>query len=162
MKRHHILLAALALFAWTAMIASAAAFYGRHQVVRRVASPDGGRIAEVRSRWSIDPPAQSLWLRTGGQEPRRIASLGGDTDWCDQILWSPDGSRVGFLIRGVRLDVYDAASGARAASLPLIEPDGYPGSREARFVRFLDDGRVQFQDCGRKDGRCGPPLRTPS
>ena len=161
MKRLHILLAALALLVWTAMIASAAAFYGRHQVVRRVASPDGRRIAEVRSGWSLDPPAQSLWLRTGGQEPRRIASLGGDTDWCDQILWTPDGSRVGFLIRGIRLDVYDAASGARAASLPLIQPDGYPGSREARFVRLLD-GAVEFRDCGRKDGRCGPPSRIPS
>jgi hypothetical protein len=161
MKHHRILLATLALLVWTAVIASAAVFYGRHQVVRRVASPDRGRIAEVRSSWSLDPPAQSLWLWTGRQEPRQIASLGGDTDWCDQILWSPDGSRVGFLIRGIRLDVYDATSGARAASLPLIEPDGYPGSREARFVRLLDD-RVEFRNCGRKDGRCGPPLRIPS
>ncbi|HEX9941823.1 MAG TPA: hypothetical protein VGG03_07390 [Thermoanaerobaculia bacterium] len=100
------------LFPFLALTCAALGFAGCQEVVLRVASPDGTRTAEVRSRWSIDPPAQSLWLQSSrADEPRRIATLGEDTDWCDQILWSRDGSRVAFLIRGVRLDFYDAASG---------------------------------------------------
>jgi hypothetical protein len=119
-------------------------------------SPDGRRIAEVHSHLSINPPAQSLWLRPSREsEPRILNHLEHDTDWCNEIIWSPDSSRVGFLIRGVRLDVYDAAKGDLLESMPLVEPDGYPGSREARSVRFLEDGSgVQFRECVRGGNRC--------
>ncbi|HEV2844412.1 MAG TPA: hypothetical protein VG477_06180 [Thermoanaerobaculia bacterium] len=119
-------------------------------------SPDGRRTAEVHSHLSINPPAQSLWLRLSREsEPRILNHLEHDTDWCNEIIWSPDSSRVGFLIRGVRLDVYDAAKGDLLESMPLIEPDGYPGTREARSVRFLEDGSgVQFRECVRGGNRC--------
>jgi hypothetical protein len=119
-------------------------------------SPDGQRIAEVHSHLSIDPPAQSLWLRLSREsEPRILRRLERDLDWCNEIIWSPDSSRVGFLIRGVRLEVYDAAKGDMLEAMLLIEPDGYPGNREARLVRFLKDGSgVQFRECVRGGNRC--------
>ncbi len=125
-------------------------------VVLDLSSPDGQRIAEVHSRWSIDPPAQSLWLRPSREEkPRKLANLERDVDWCNEIIWSPDSSRVGFLIRGARLDVYDAGKGDMLESIIPVEPDGYPGSREARAVRFLEDGTgVQFRECMRGGNRC--------
>jgi hypothetical protein len=128
----------------------------RPAVVLDLPSPDGKRIAEVYSRWSIDPPAQSLWLRSSGEsEPKKLATLAQDVDWCNEIVWSPDSSRVGFLIRGARLDVYDAGKGRLLESITLVEPDGYPGSREARAVRFLKDGTgVQFRECVRGGNRC--------
>lgn len=120
-------------------------------------SPDGKRIAEVHSRWSIDPPAQSLWLRLSREsKPVKLATLTQDVDWCTEIVWSPDSSRVGFLIRGVRLDVYDARNGRLLEKVRLVEPDGgYPGGHEARLVRFLEDGSgVQFRECERGGKRC--------
>ena len=125
-------------------------------VVLDLPSPDGKRIAEVHSHWSIDPPAQSLWLRLSREgESWKLANLEPDVDWCNEIVWSPDSSRVGFLIRGARLDVYDARKGDRLESITLVEPDGYPGSREARAVRFLEDGSgVRFRECVRGGNRC--------
>ena len=119
-------------------------------------SPDGKRIAEVHSHLSLYPPAQSLWRRLSPEsEPRKLAHLEHDVDWCNEIIWSPDSARVGFLIRGVRLDVYDASKGDMLESMILIEQDGYPGSREARLVRFLEDGSgVQFRECVRGGNRC--------
>ena len=119
-------------------------------------SPDGKRIAEVHSRWSINPPAQSLWLRFSREsKPVKLATLAQDVDWCNEIIWSPDSARVGFLIRGSRLDIYDAKNGRLLEKIALVEPDGYPGSREARSVSFLKDGTgVQFRECVRGGNRC--------
>lgn len=129
---------------------------GCGNVVLDAQSPDGTRRAEVYSRWSIDPPAQSLWLRLSREaEPVKLATLAQNLDWCNEIVWSADSSRVGFLIRGSRLDIYNARNGRLLEKITLVEPDGYPGSREARSVRFLKDGTgVQFRECVRGGNRC--------
>jgi dipeptidyl aminopeptidase/acylaminoacyl peptidase len=144
---------------WTLLVVGVAFRQGRKQIVLRVLSPDGLRIAEVRSHWKVDPPAQSLWLaQSATRAPRRLATLGEDTDWCNQILWSPEGSRVAFLIRGVRLDVYDAATARLTARVPLVPVDGYPGSREARAVKLLARGAgVEFRECMRGKQECSRP-----
>lgn len=86
-----------------------------------------------------------------------LADLPEDQDWCDEILWSPDGSKVGFLIRGVRLLVFDPRTGKRLKEMPLVPVDGYPGSREARGLFFSADGdRVVFSSCERASERCLP------
>lgn len=131
---------------------------GQGQVIYRSASPDGRAFAEVRSRWSIDPPAHSLWLKPrSGEAPVLLAELPDDQDWCDEILWSPDGSKVGFLVRGVRLLIFDPATGRRLKDLPLVPVDGYPGSREARGLSFSPKGdRVSYTSCERASDRCLP------
>lgn len=153
------LLIALSVLAWTVLVANVAFRQGRRQIVFRVLSPGGLHAAEVRSHWSVDPPAQSLWLApAAARPPRRVAVLGEDTDWCDEIVWSPDGSRVAFLIRGVRIEVYDAETARLTARVPLVEADGYPGSREARALKLLAGGTgVEYRECVRGRQECGPP-----
>jgi hypothetical protein len=138
------------------LVLAAAVLAGCGAVPLEAPSPDGKRIAEVHSRFSIDPPAQSLWLRFSREsKPVKLATLTQDVDWCNEIIWSPDSSRVGFLIRGSRLDIYNAKNGRLLEKIVLVEPGGYPGSREARSVRFLKDGAgVQFRECVRGGNRC--------
>lgn len=116
-------------------------------------SPDGKRVAEVYSRWSIDPPAHSLWLRFSREsKPVKLANLAQDAEWCKEIIWSGDSSRVGFLIGGYRLDVYDARNGRLLEKIVMVKPGG---SGEARAVSFLKDGTgVQFRECLRGGNRC--------
>ena len=128
-------------------------------VVLLAPSPSGAAVAEVRSRPSLDPPAQSLWLRTGQDgDAHRLAVLGEDVDWCDEIVWSCDGRVVGFLIRGVRLELFDSGSGRHLSTLQLVADDGYPGSREARDVAFSADGTsIEFRECLREqEDECAP------
>jgi hypothetical protein len=119
-------------------------------------SPDGSRIAFVGAHPSLDPPSQSLWIGEGSyDDASRVARLAEDAEWCDEIFWSQDGERVGFLISGSRVDVYDAAERSLLARAQLVEPDGYPGSREARWLAFTPDARgLTFRECLRDRDVC--------
>lgn len=141
---------------WTALIAWQAVRYGEQRIIARVPSPDNRYIAEVRSQWAIDPPSHSLWLYSErGGAPREIAHLGEDSEWCDQVIWSRDATKVAFLINGVHLDIYDVAVQQLLTRLPLVDVDGYPSSRVARKVRFTDVGAgVEFDDCLRSNNDC--------
>lgn len=138
-------------------LALAALNCGYEPVHLRSPSPDGRTIAEVRSRFTLDPPAQSLWIKTPEEAPKKLANLQEDSEWCEKIVWSPDSSKVAFLITGLRLDVYNLRNLSLVSSVPLVHVDGYPGSREARDVRFSRDGSfVEFRDCRRSQPDCGP------
>ena len=139
-------------------LALAALNCGYEPVRLRSSAPDGRTIAEVRSRFTLDPPAQSLWIKNPEEPPRKLANLQGDYEWCKKIVWSPDSSKVAFLITGLRLDVYNIRNLRLISSVPLVHVDSYPGSREARDVRFSRDGSsVEFRDCRRSQPDCGPP-----
>jgi Tol biopolymer transport system component len=129
---------------------------GARREVMGMLSPDGRTVAFVREEASLDPPNQSLWIGpAAGRSPIRVGRLAEDQDWCDQIVWSADGRRVGFVVRGVRLDLYDVAGRRPAGSVPLLAPDGYPGSREARRVSLSPDGAtVRFDECARGRALC--------
>ena len=130
---------------------------GYEPVHLRSSSPGSRTIAEVRSRFTLDPPAQSLWIKTPEKPPKKLANLLRDYEWCEKIIWSPDSSKVAFLITGLRLDVYDLRNLRLVSSVPLVHVDSYPGSREARDVRFSRDGSsVEFRDCRRSQPDCGP------
>lgn len=153
----------VALVAWTSL----ALFGGWTACVRRpelrTVSPDGERVAFVRSSFAIDPPAQSLWIGDAeGGEAVRVARLAEDQEWCDEIFWSPDGQRVGFLITGLRVQVYDAESSRLIDEQILVEADGYPGSLEARLVSFTPDGKgLRFRECHRTLETCSEERRLP-
>jgi hypothetical protein len=141
-------------------VALAASGCGHKNVVLRTPSPDGQQAAEVRSHWALDPPSQSLWIQNEGEAPRKLAKLGEDSEWCEQILWRPDSSKVAFLINGVRLDVYDAKGANLIKQVSLVPPDRDPGSRQARDVRFSPAGDVvEFRDCSRSQPDCKPLQR---
>ena len=118
-----------------------------------VASPDGRHTASVRNHWSIDPPAQSLWI-----DDERIARLSEDQDWCRTIVWSRDGSTVAFLVQDANLIAADAVTRRNFFRQWLVDRDGYPTSQLASGLRLSDDGRTaSFRVCPRRRGECSEP-----
>ena len=82
------------------------------------------------------------------------------TEHCDEIAWARDGYRVGFVINGYQLRIFDAETpDSRSGQVNLIEPDGTPPTRIARGVTFSENGAaVTFDDCprGRSGCKSGP------
>lgn len=140
---------------WSAVVLVVGWAWGQSRLVTSAASPDGEWVAFVRAHASIDPPNESLWLGPSGGPHVKLARLAEDQDWCDEIVWNGDGSRVGFLVRGARLDVYRVPDGRFLGSTELVATDGYPGFHEAREVRFTPDGdAVRFTFCVRGQAPC--------
>lgn len=117
-----------------------------------VPSPDGRAVAFVRNHVTIDPPDQSVWLAEGDGEPKRIRRLGGDSDWCNTIVWSADGSTVAFLIQDARLLTVDRRSGNVVSEKWLVEWQGeYPPAGWVTGLTLSEDGREAFfQSCQRR------------
>ena len=83
--------------------------------------------------------------------------LSGPSEQAGEIAWTPDGSRVAFIVNGYQLRMFDARSGANLGAMSLIEPDGSPSSRIARGVTFSANGAaVTFDDCPRDHSGCKP------
>lgn len=156
MKRGFLWLGGLGLLAlWSVLLLVAGWMLGQSRVVCRMVSPDGSSEASVRAHPSLDPPAQSLWLGRRGEPMKRLARLAEDQEWCDEIVWTEDGERVGFLISGARLDLYAAPEGRFLGSSHLLPAGVDPGTREARRLAFSSDGHsVSFANCVRGQARC--------
>jgi hypothetical protein len=89
---------------------------------------------------------------------RTLETLTGD-EQAGEIAWTPDGGRVGFVVNGYQLRVFDAHTGANLGAASLIEPDGTPPSRIVRGVTFSSNGAaVTFDDCPREHSGCRPGL----
>jgi hypothetical protein len=122
-----------------------------------VVSPDGKHTARVRNEWSIDPPNQSLQV-----DEVLVAELGEDSDWCNTVVWSGDGSVAAFLVQDAKLIAVDAATHSILSTQWLVEQDGYPTSREVRALQLSEDGRTaSFRSCGRRGEGCSEPLLVP-
>ena len=116
--------------------------------------PNGGRIAFVREAPCGDGRCQRLWLGTTTEDATEVATLGG-RDRVEAIAWSHDGYRIGFLVNGYELRVFNAEPRQLIAQLNLVEPDGLPSSRIARGVTFSPNGAaVTFDDCPRWTSGC--------
>jgi hypothetical protein len=78
---------------------------------------------------------------------------------CTEIVWSRDGTRVGFLIDGYQLRLYDTASKAPAGLIDLVPRDADPPSRIARGLTFSENGAaLTFDDCPRDRSGCRPGI----
>jgi len=143
------------------VIACDRAQLGLPRVPVESASPDGSRVAFVRNRPSIDPPAQSLWLRAADGTATELLRLGEDSEWCHIIVWSGDGTRVAFLVQDARLLVVDAQRARIVLEKWLVDPPGgYPPDRIVRDLALSEDGReATFRTCPRRDpGPCSAGL----
>lgn len=128
---------------------------------RSVESPDGSRTASVRNHWTIDPPSQSLWLTTKAGASTRVATLTADVDWCDEIVWSADGTTAAYLIQDAKLLVVNAEDAHIVTTEWLVPRDGYPTQYVATDVRLSMDGATAtYRPCHRADGRCLKPRRV--
>ena len=122
-------------------------------------APDAAHAAVVRLVRCDAGWCQSLAIgeRPDGAQP--VATLTFDNERCDEIVWARDGKRVGFLINGYQLRVFDAFSHAPAGQLDLVPADSKPTTRIARGVTFSDNGAaITFDDCPRDRSGCRPGM----
>ena len=120
-------------------------------------SPDGSRLAFVRNHPTIDPPAQSLWLRGADGNETKLRRLVDDLGWCHTIVWSGDGTRVAFLVEDAQLVLVDALTDRIALERWLVDPPGgYPPHQIVRELSLSGDGsEATYRLCPRRDpGPC--------
>lgn len=127
-----------------------------HVLARRT-SADGRLAAEVRLARCGSEWCHTLWI--GERDaPTLLATLPATSEQCDEIAWSPDGARAGFLINGAQLRLYDARTHAPAGQIDLVSVGDMP-ARIARGVTFSENGAaVTFDDCPRNHSGCRPGL----
>ena len=84
----------------------------------------------------------------------KVAELLPGSEHCDEIAWAGDGYRVGFVINGYQLRIFDGMARKPINQVNLIDPDGTPTTHIVRGVTFSQNGAaVTFDDCPR--GRSG-------
>ena len=137
------------------LVCSGCTLEDRPRIDLETPSPDGAMTAFVKNHYTIDGPDQSIWLRYGDGSTKMLRRLSADQDWCGIIVWSGDGSRVGFLIQDARLLIYDAAAAEVTIDTWLVPQDGYPPTYRVRTLELSADGReVTFRSCRRRGGDC--------
>ena len=116
--------------------------------------PTNDRVAFVRDLPCGEGRCQTLWLGRATDDATQVATLG-DGERCDEIAWSADGYRMGFLVNGYELRVFDSDPRAQVAQINLVHPDRVPSSRIARGVTFSPNGlAVTFDECPRHSSGC--------
>ena len=78
---------------------------------------------------------------------------------CSEIVWSPDGKRVGFVINSQQLRLYEAETHKPAGQVDLVTRDSDPPTRVARGITFSENGAaITFDDCPRQKSGCQPRI----
>jgi hypothetical protein len=122
------------------------------RVAARAASPDKSRVALVVERPCADTFCQGLRIGASEESATEVTSLEQTSPY--EVVWTQDGKRVGFLVDGNELWLYDGQTLAPAGRVKLFAPDG-ARSRMARGVTFSENGRsVTFDDCPRGHSGC--------
>ena len=127
-------------------------------VLQASRSPAGGRLAHVKLARCDGGWCETLW--TGGPgSGQLLATLAAGTERCTEIVWSRDAARVGFVINGYQLRLYNSATGAPAGLMDLVPRDADPTSRIARGLTFSENGAaLTFDDCPRDRSGCRPGM----
>jgi hypothetical protein len=151
-------LTALAFIVLAAAAVVAAYFAGRRagavQEIMAAAPSEAKRVALVKKEPCDRGWCETLWIGDTRQNAVRVASLVPASEHCEEVAWAKDGYRVGFVINGYQLRVFDGPSRKQVGQVNLIDPDGTPTSHVVRGVTFSQNGAaVTFDDCPR--GRSG-------
>lgn len=134
-------------------------FLGARRIVLFANSPGRDGVAYVLEGRCAAGLCQSLWVGSTVKTSKAIEALSGPSETAGEIAWTPDGGRVGFLVNGYQLRLFDAHTGSSLGAMALIEPDGFPSSRIARGVTFSTNGAaVTFDDCPRDHSGCKPAI----
>jgi hypothetical protein len=122
------------------------------RVVARAASPSKALVALVHEQPCASGFCQSLALGASDATAGVLESLSGAS--ADEVMWTPDSTRVGFVVDGRELWVYDAQGRKLAGRVGLLTQDSAQ-TRRARGVTFSENGRaVTFDDCPRAHSGC--------
>jgi len=98
---------------------------------------------------------ETLWLGKTRADVVKVAELRAGAEHCDEIAWASDGYRVGFVINGYQLRVFDGVARKPINQVNLIDPDGTPSSHVVRGVTFSQNGaEVTFDECPRVGSGC--------
>jgi hypothetical protein len=128
---------------------------GAVQELMAAAPAEARRIAFVRKQPCGPGWCEALWLGTTREDAVQVAMLAAGAEHCDEIAWANDGYRVGFVVNGYQLRIFDGVTGKQVSQVNLLEPDGIPSSRLARGVTFSQNGAaVTFDDCPRGHSGC--------
>jgi hypothetical protein len=145
-----------------AVMAAAAGFgagwlLGSRRIVTAEKSPAGDAVAFVLEGRCAAGVCQTLRIGPTGSSARVVETLSGPDEQATEIAWAPDGGRVGFLVNGYQLRVFDAHTGGNLGAMTIVTPDGAPPSRIARGVTFSANGAaITFDDCPRDHSGCKP------
>jgi hypothetical protein len=132
-------------------------FLGARRVVLLAESPARDAVAYVFEARCAAGRCQSLRIGKQVTRAKIVETLSGPDEQVDEISWTPDGGRVGFLVNGYQLRIFDAHNGANLGALAIIDPDGFPTSRIARGVTFSSNGAaITFDNCPRDRSGCKP------
>jgi uncharacterized low-complexity protein len=132
-------------------------FLGARRAVTVVPSASGDAVAFVLEGRCAAGRCQSLWIGPDTRRAKLVQTLSGPGEQAGEIAWTPDGARVGFVINGYQLRVFDARTGSSLGALAIIDPDGFPSSRIARGVTFSSNGAaITYDDCPRAHSGCKP------
>jgi hypothetical protein len=151
-------LKALALVVLAAAAVAAAYVAGKRagavQELMAAAPSEATGVALVKKEPCTRGWCETLWIGDARGNAVRVASLAPASEHCEEIAWAKDGYRVGFLINGYQLRIFDGPSRKQVGQVNLIDPDGTPTSHFVRGVTFSQNGAaVTFDDCPR--GRSG-------
>jgi hypothetical protein len=151
-------LIALAFLVLAGGAAAAGYFAGKRagavQEIMAAAPSEAQRIALVRKEPCDRGWCETLWIGDTRQNAVRVASLTPGSERCEEVAWAKDGYRVGFVINGYQLRIFDGPTRKQVGQVNLIDPDGTPTSHLVRGVTFSQNGAaVTFDDCPR--GRSG-------
>jgi hypothetical protein len=123
------------------------------------ASPSSSRAAAVRVVPCGNGLCEGLWVGPTGEALSLVATLSQGSERASEIVWSRDGRRLGVLVNGYQLRLYDADTRAPAGQIDLVAADANPPTRVARGVTFSDNGAaITFDDCPRDRSGCRPGL----
>ncbi len=118
-----------------------------------------GRIAAATLTRCDGGWCETLAIGASADGAQALATLQPSVERCTEIAWSRNGARVGFLINGTQLRLYDAASHAPAGQIDLVPRDADPSTRIARGLTFSDNGAaITFDDCPRDRSGCRPGI----
>jgi hypothetical protein len=123
-------------------------------VTLQSATPGGSHKAFVVERPCAGRKCQVLYL---GQVEKgtELDTLEAQSS-ASEIAWTPDGKRVGFLVDGRELRLYDTTTRKLAGRVGLLTNEAAT-TRLARGITFSDNGRaVTFDDCPKKQSGCRP------
>jgi hypothetical protein len=128
--------------------------HGAVQELMATTPANAQKIALVKKQKCATGWCETLWLGNTRADVVKVAELTPRTEHCDEIAWASDGYRVGFVVNGYQLRVFDGMARKPINQVNLIEPDGTPTSNIVRGVTFSQNGAaVTFDECPR--GRSG-------
>lgn len=128
---------------------------GAVQELKAATPSQAEAIAVVKKQPCATGWCETLWLGKSRADAVKVAELRAGAEHCDEIAWASDGYRVGFVINGYQLRIFDGVARKPLNQVNLIDPDGTPSAHVVRGVTFSQNGAaVTFDECPRVGSGC--------